>query len=169
MNRSTLNDTKLGDTNPRGRWRSPLLGRYARSMPSEREEKDQPLNFCRLRRQTALWYTLDKDQSTEREVRNCPPKRVRSRSLLWPGPPLGLYSVLGAAAMLAATTQGPISTVVLMFEMTGHNRAFIAPLLLAVTTATLVARLIEPRSIYDAKLSDEQVAARIAARAPASS
>jgi CIC family chloride channel protein len=88
-------------------------------------------------------------------------------SLLWPGAPLGLYSVLGAAAMLAATTQGPISTVVLMFEMTGHNRAFIAPLLLAVITATLVARLIEPRSIYDAKLSDEQVAARIAARAPA--
>ncbi len=90
-------------------------------------------------------------------------------SLLWPGSPLGLYSVLGAAAMLAATTQGPISTVVLMFEMTGHNRAFIAPLLLAVTTATLVARLIEPRSIYDAKLSDEQVAARLAARAPAAS
>src|ERR1017187_6992646 len=37
------NDTKLGDTNPRGRLRSPLLGHYARSMPSEREEKDQPL------------------------------------------------------------------------------------------------------------------------------
>jgi chloride channel protein, CIC family len=90
-------------------------------------------------------------------------------SLVWSGSPLGLYSVLGAAAMLAATTQGPISTVVLMFELTGHNRAFIAPLLLSVITATLVARLIEPRSIYDAKLSDEQVAARIAARAPASS
>ena len=89
-------------------------------------------------------------------------------SLLWPGAPLGLYSVLGAAAMLAATTQGPVSTVVLMFELTGHNRSFVAPMLLAVTTATLVARLIEPRSIYDAKLSDDQVAARIAARAPAS-
>jgi H+/Cl- antiporter ClcA len=89
-------------------------------------------------------------------------------SLLWPGPPAGLYSVLGAAAMLAATTQGPISTVVLMFELTGHNRSFAAPMLLAVTTATLVARIIEPRSIYDAKLNDEQVAARIAARAPSS-
>jgi H+/Cl- antiporter ClcA len=89
-------------------------------------------------------------------------------SLVWPGPPVGLYSVLGAAAMLAATTQGPISTVVLVFELTGHNRSFIAPMLLAVTTATLVARIIEPRSIYDAKLSDEQVAARIAARAPSS-
>jgi H+/Cl- antiporter ClcA len=89
-------------------------------------------------------------------------------SLVWPGPPAGLYSVLGAAAMLAATTQGPISTVVLMFELTGHNRSFAAPMILAVTTATLVARVIEPRSIYDAKLNDEQVAARIAARAPSS-
>jgi CIC family chloride channel protein len=89
-------------------------------------------------------------------------------SLIWPGPPAGLYAVLGAAAMLAATTQGPISTVVLMFELTGHNRSFVAPMLLAITTATLVARIIEPRSIYDAKLNDEQVAARIAARAPSS-
>ena len=89
-------------------------------------------------------------------------------SLVWPGPPAGLYSVLGAAAMLAATTQGPVSTVVLMFELTGHDRSLVAPMLLAVTTATLVARIIEPRSIYDAKLGDEQVAARIAARAPSS-
>ena len=89
-------------------------------------------------------------------------------SLLWPGAPLGLYSVLGAAAMLAATTQGPVSTLVLMFELTGHNRSFVAPMLLAVTTATLVARLIDPRSIYDAKLNDQQLAARIAARAPSS-
>jgi H+/Cl- antiporter ClcA len=90
-------------------------------------------------------------------------------SLVWPGPPAGLYAVLGAAAMLAATTQGPVSTVVLMFELTGHNRSFVAPMLLAITTATLVARIIEPRSIYDAKLNDQQVTARIAARAPSSS
>ena len=89
-------------------------------------------------------------------------------SLLWPGPPAGLYSVLGAAAMLAATTQGPVSAVILMFELTGHNRSFVAPMLFAVTTATLVARIIEPRSIYDAKLNDLHVAARFAARAPSS-
>jgi chloride channel protein, CIC family len=41
-----------------------------------------------------------------------------------------------------------------------------APLLIAVSAATLVSRWIEPRSIYDAKLSDEQVAARVAARTP---
>jgi H+/Cl- antiporter ClcA len=87
-------------------------------------------------------------------------------SLAWPGTPLGLYAVVGAAAVLAATTQGPISTVVLIMEMTGHARSFIAPVLLAVVTATLTSRLIEPRSIYDARLTDEQVRARLATRQP---
>src|SRR5450755_3932945 len=86
MGSSTINHAKSGDTNPRGQPRSWLLELYSRSPPSQREEKAQPLNFCRLRRQTALWYTLDEDQRTEREVRNCPPKRVRStwrRSSRW--------------------------------------------------------------------------------------
>jgi H+/Cl- antiporter ClcA len=47
-----------------------------------------------------------------------------------------------------------------MMELTGRDRSFILPLLLAVGTATLVARTIEPRSIYDARLTDEEVAAR---------
>ena len=81
-------------------------------------------------------------------------------SWLWPGVPPGLFAVLGAGAVLAATTQGPISTVVLMMELTGRDRSFILPLLLAVCTATLVARTIEPRSIYDARLTDEEVEAR---------
>ncbi len=79
---------------------------------------------------------------------------------LWPGVPPGLFAVLGAGAVLAATTQGPISTVVLMMELTGHARAFIVPLLLIVAVATLVARTIEPRSIYDARLSDAEVEKR---------
>jgi chloride channel protein, CIC family len=81
-------------------------------------------------------------------------------SWFWPGVPPGLFAVLGAAAVLAATTQGPISTVVLMMELTGRDRSFILPLLLAVGTATLVARSIELRSIYDARLTDEEVEAR---------
>jgi chloride channel protein, CIC family len=85
-------------------------------------------------------------------------------SWLWPGVPPGLFALLGASAMLAATTQGPISTVVLMMELTGYARAAIVPLLLAVATATLVARTIEPRSIYDARLSDEQIRDRERAR-----
>ena len=81
-------------------------------------------------------------------------------SWLWPGVPLGLFAVLGAGAVLAATTQGPISTVVLLMELTGRDRSFILPLLLAVGSATLVARTIEPRSIYDARLTDQEIEAR---------
>ena len=81
-------------------------------------------------------------------------------SALWPGVPSGLFAVLGAGAFLAATTQGPISAVVLMMELTGHARSFIVPMLLAIAIATLVARTIEPRSVYDARLSDEEVLKR---------
>ena len=81
-------------------------------------------------------------------------------SWFWPGVPPGLFALLGAGAVLAATTQGPLSTVILMMELTGRDRSFILPLLLAVGTATLVARSIETRSIYDARLTDEEVEAR---------
>ncbi len=74
--------------------------------------------------------------------------------------PPGLFAVLGAAAILAATTQGPLSAVVLMMELTSRDRSFIVPLLLAVSTATMVARTVEPRSIYEARLTEEQIAKR---------
>jgi len=85
-------------------------------------------------------------------------------SWAWPGVPPGMFALLGASAVLAATTQGPISTVVLMMELTGRDRSFIVPMLLAVASATLVARTIEPRSIYDARLTDDEVEARRKAR-----
>jgi CIC family chloride channel protein len=85
-------------------------------------------------------------------------------SWLWPGVPPGLFALAGSAAMLAATTQGPISAIVLVMELTGFARAAVLPLLLAVTTATLIARTIEPRSIYDARLTDTQVRDRQRAR-----
>jgi chloride channel protein, CIC family len=81
-------------------------------------------------------------------------------SRLWPGVPAGLFALLGAGAMLAATTQGPISSLVLMIELTGRARSFILPMFIVVCLATLVARSIESRSIYDAKLSDDEVAER---------
>ena len=81
-------------------------------------------------------------------------------SWLWPGVPMGLFALLGAGAVLAASTQGPLSTIVLMMELTGRDRSFILPLLLVATSATLVARSIEPRSIYDARLTDEEIATR---------
>jgi H+/Cl- antiporter ClcA len=81
-------------------------------------------------------------------------------SWLWPGVPPGLFALLGGGAVVAATTQGPISSIVLLMEMTGRDRSFVLPLLLAAGTATLVARTGEPRSIYDAHLTKEEIEAR---------
>jgi CIC family chloride channel protein len=79
---------------------------------------------------------------------------------LWPGVPLGFFALLGAGAVLSATTQGPISAVVLIMELTGKDRIFILPLILIVTLSALIARSFEHRSIYDARLDDEQIASR---------
>lgn len=81
-------------------------------------------------------------------------------STFWPGVPLGLFALLGAGAVLAATTQGPISAVVLVMELTGRDRSFILPLILVAGISTLLARSVEHRSIYDARLTDEQIAQR---------
>jgi CIC family chloride channel protein len=86
-------------------------------------------------------------------------------SSLWPEMQPALAALIGAGAVLAAT-QGPISAVVLIMELTGRDRSFVAPLLLAVVIATLVSRMIEPRSIYDARLTDEQIAQRQKLREP---
>jgi len=87
-------------------------------------------------------------------------------SWFWPGVPPGLFAVIGAAAVLAATTHGPISAVLLTMELTGRDRSFVLPLLLAVITATLVARTIDRRSIYEARFTDKEVKNLQQARAP---
>ena len=71
-----------------------------------------------------------------------------------------MFALLGAGAVLGATTQGPISAVVLMIELTGRDRSFILPMLLVVGIATLVARSVDARSIYDARLTDEEIEQR---------
>jgi H+/Cl- antiporter ClcA len=87
-------------------------------------------------------------------------------SLIWPGVPPGLFAIIGAAAVLAATTHGPVSSIVLVMELTGRDRSFILPMLLAVVTATVVARTLDARSIYDARLSDREMNALQKAREP---
>jgi H+/Cl- antiporter ClcA len=88
---------------------------------------------------------------------------------LWPGVPPGLFAVIGAGAVLAATTHGPISAVVLIVELTGRDRSFVLPLLLAVGTATVIARTLDRRSIYDARFTDQEVQELQQARAPSPS
>ena len=57
-------------------------------------------------------------------------------------------ALIGASAMLAATTQGPVSAVVFVLELTRTADSLMVPLLVAVVTATLVTRRLEKRSIY---------------------
>jgi H+/Cl- antiporter ClcA len=90
-------------------------------------------------------------------------------SLAWPGAPPGLFAVLGAGAVLAATTHGPISAVVLVMELTGRDRSFIVPLIVTVVTATTIARTLDARSIYDARFTTQEVERLQLARKPSSS
>jgi len=84
---------------------------------------------------------------------------------VWPGAAPGACALIGAAAFLAATTQGPLSAAVLVIELTGQARGLITPLLVAVATATLIARTLDIRSIYDARLSEPQLRERQRMRA----
>jgi CIC family chloride channel protein len=88
-------------------------------------------------------------------------------SSMWPGVPPGLFAIVGAAAVLAATTHGPISAIVLVMELTARDRSFILPLVLAVVTATIVARTLDPRSIYDARFTAREIEDLQRARKPA--
>jgi CIC family chloride channel protein len=74
---------------------------------------------------------------------------------VWPGAPPGSYAVIGGAAVLAASMQGPIAAIVLMLELTHHADALVVPVLLAVAEATIVSRMFGAPSIYSARLNVE--------------
>ncbi len=69
-----------------------------------------------------------------------------------PGLDPGTAALIGAAAFLAAATQGPISAMVLMMELTRRIDPQAVPLLLAIAGAGLTVRALEWRSIYAARL-----------------
>jgi H+/Cl- antiporter ClcA len=75
---------------------------------------------------------------------------------------------VGAAGVLAATTHGPISAVVLMMELTGRDRTFVLPMLIMVVTPTVVARTLDARSIHYARFSTREIQRLQLARRPAS-
>ena len=66
-------------------------------------------------------------------------------------PTLGLrpeaYALVGMGALVAAATAAPITGILLVFEMT-NDYAIILPLMLTTVIANLVARRIEPDSLY---------------------
>jgi chloride channel protein, CIC family len=71
---------------------------------------------------------------------------------IWPGSPVGTYAVIGGGAFLAASMQGPLSGVVLVLELTRNFDSLMAPTLLAVTEATVIARRLGATSIYSGRL-----------------
>jgi len=85
---------------------------------------------------------------------------------VWPGVPPGLFAVLGAAAVLAATTHGPISAIVLLMELTARDRSFLLPMISIVVTSTVVARSLDVRSIYDARFTNSEVRQQQSDRKP---
>jgi CIC family chloride channel protein len=78
-------------------------------------------------------------------------------SHLWPGSPVGSYALVGAAAMLGAGTQAPISSLVLVIELTGTADSVMVPMIVATAVATFIARRIDGYSIYSARLPAEEV------------
>jgi H+/Cl- antiporter ClcA len=75
---------------------------------------------------------------------------------IWPGSTLGSYAIIGGAAVLAASMQGPLAAVVLLLELTHHGDALMVPVLIAVVEATVLARVLGAPSIYSARLASHE-------------
>lgn len=68
----------------------------------------------------------------------------------------GAYALVGMGALVAGTTHGPISAILIIFELTGDYR-IIPPLMLACVTSVLLSSWIQPFSVYTLKLAKRGV------------
>ncbi len=73
-------------------------------------------------------------------------------SMAWPGSPSGAYALVGAAAMLGAAMQGPLTGLVLVLELTHGGFPLLFPMVAATVLATVTARHVDGYSIYTARL-----------------
>lgn len=64
----------------------------------------------------------------------------------------GVYAIVGMGAVVAGTTHGVLSAILIVYEMTDDS-GIILPIMFAAGLASVVARLIDPESIYHKKLS----------------
>ncbi|MBI5433494.1 MAG: chloride channel protein [Planctomycetes bacterium] len=67
------------------------------------------------------------------------------------------YALVGMGAFLAATVRAPLTSIFLVFEMTGSSSAAVLPTILAVAASLVVARRFERRSIDDTELAGRGV------------
>jgi len=64
----------------------------------------------------------------------------------------GAYSIVAMGAVVSGTTHGPMSAILILFEMTGDYK-IILPLMIACIMCTLASRALEAESIYTLKLA----------------
>ncbi len=78
---------------------------------------------------------------------------VQITSLVWPGSALdpGPFALVGMAAAFAAVARAPLTSILIVFEVTG-DYGLVVPLMLTVAIATLVANRLHPESAYTAPL-----------------
>ena len=69
---------------------------------------------------------------------------------------VGEFALVGMGAVFAGVVRAPITSVLIIFEMTG-GYALVLPLMIANTTAYLVARHFDSRNIYDALLEQDGI------------
>ena len=77
-------------------------------------------------------------------------------SHVWPGTPAGAYAMLGAAAMMGAAMQAPLTGIAMILELTHTGLGLVAPMIVVTLLATLVARYLDGYSIYSARLSSRR-------------
>ncbi len=63
----------------------------------------------------------------------------------------GAYALVGMGAFFASVVRGPITAIIILFELT-RDYALILPLMLAVVVSIVVARLLNQDSIYNVRL-----------------
>lgn len=66
--------------------------------------------------------------------------------------PPGAYALVGMSAFFTGAAHAPVTSILILFEMTG-NYQIILPLMLATVTSTLISKALSPESIYTLKLT----------------
>jgi chloride channel protein, CIC family len=73
-------------------------------------------------------------------------------SHIWTGSSVGAFALVGAAAMIGASMQAPLSGLVIVLELTHSGFSLAVPMIGATVLATLVVRSLDGYSIYSARL-----------------
>jgi chloride channel protein, CIC family len=69
---------------------------------------------------------------------------------------MGAFALVGMGALFAGVIRAPITSVLIIFEMTG-GYGLVLPLMIANMTSYVIARRFDPRNLYDALLEQDGI------------